>query len=154
MKKKEKDEYKYNCRYYKVTLKDSEKRYNDYKELMSRFWNWLLKLSAGSFGLSFAFMDKFVNLKNAKNIHILEFSWLCFALCLTFSLMDFLLSASDRMKTIKNNWIVYENEVNKTNKEIIKSRFEFIDTLLIALNVLLFSAGIICLIIFVFRNLT
>lgn len=68
--------------------------------------------------------------------------------------MDFLLSASDRMKTIKNDWIAYENEVNKTNKEIIKGHFEFIDSLLIALNILLFSAGIICLIIFVFLNLT
>ncbi|MCR5494804.1 MAG: hypothetical protein K6F15_04125 [Treponema sp.] len=148
------EQYKYNCWYYKATLKDSEKRYKNYFELMSRFWNWLLKLSAGSFGLSFVFIDKFVDLQNAKNIKILEFSWICFALCLIFSLVDFLLSASDRMKTIKNNWIAYENEVNKTNKEIIKGHFEFIDSLLIALNILLFSAGIICLIIFVFLNLT
>lgn len=144
----------YNRYYYEKTLEDVNGRYDDYAKIIDKFESSLMKLSAGSFGLSFAFIDKFVDFNNAKNPVFLKISWVSFALCLVFSLCGFLFSANGRLKTIKNMWIRYENEVNKKNKKELKNHSDTLDSIFTILNLLLFFSGIICLIIFVFKNIS
>lgn len=144
----------YNQYYYEKTLEDTNSRYENYEHIIDKFENWLMKLSAGSFGLSFVFIDHFVNFDNTKCLFFLKISWLSFALCLIFSLIDYLVTASGRLKTIKNIWIEYENEVEGENKKELKNNSDTFDTILTALNLILFSSGIICLVIFVFKNIS
>lgn len=149
MKKKE-----YNQYYYEKTLEDVNDRFKDYQRIIDNFENWMMRLSAGSFGLSFAFISNFVELKTAECLIFLKISWLCFVICLIFGLLDYFITANGRLKTIKNMWIEYENEVEGKNNEKLSEHSDIIDSVLTFLNLILFSAGIICLIIFVFQNIS
>lgn len=62
-------------------------------EMDARFDKVLFSIAAGSFGLSFAFIDKIVPPANAENSVLLVIAWACFAGCLIAMVIGHLLSA-------------------------------------------------------------
>jgi hypothetical protein len=54
---------------------------------------WMMTLAAGSFGLSFAFIDKIVPIQSAHHIPFLLAAWSCFLAILSIGLIGFIVSA-------------------------------------------------------------
>lgn len=54
---------------------------------------WLMTFAAGSFGLSFAFIDKIVPIEYAHHIPLLIAAWSCFISVLVLGLIAFLISS-------------------------------------------------------------
>jgi hypothetical protein len=63
-------------------------------EMDARFDRTLFTIAAGSFGLSFAFIEKIVPMATASMPCLLVLSWACFALCLIVIVLGHLLCAT------------------------------------------------------------
>lgn len=117
------------------------------------FDEWLLKLCAGVFGVSFAFIEKLVNFSSAVVKPFLITGWSFFSICIILSIYSFLNTKMLLNHKYKNLWIKYENELSDDNKELKKTVKDKIATFLTVFNFLLFIAGVICLILFISINL-
>lgn len=131
----------------------SEKIENERVFQQHNFDSWLLKLCAGSFAVSFAFIEKLINFNTAQCKYVLICSWLCFALCLIFSIFGFLNSERLFRFGYIQEWNEYKNETENANIKIKKSHRFFIARFLNIFNFLLFTGGVLCLVFFVAKNL-
>ena len=77
---------------------------------------WMMTFSAGSFGLSFAFMDRIVPVGEAVNIPLLVTAWSCFLLILAVGFIGFMVSA-----------LIHSSLADETEK-ILLQRYEGKDT--------------------------
>ncbi|MDR3147913.1 MAG: hypothetical protein LBU00_06010 [Treponema sp.] len=71
-------------------------------EMDARFDKTLFAVAAGSFGLSFAFIDTIISLASANCPGVLVASWACFAVCLIVIVLGHLLSAKAYSKQRDN----------------------------------------------------
>lgn len=118
------------------------------------FDSWILKLCAGSFAVSFAFVEKIINLTAAQWKLALLFSWLSFGLCLIVSVSGFLISEKVLLKQFHNEWKKYSDKINGIRDKIYTNRFyTTVSQLIDYLSVSLFFSGVLCQIIFIFKNL-
>jgi hypothetical protein len=62
----------------------------------------LFIVAAGSFGISFAFIDKIVPVAKAANPVLIVVSWACFAVCLIITVLGHLFSANAYRKQRDN----------------------------------------------------
>jgi hypothetical protein len=115
---------------------------------------WLITLAAGSFGLSFVFIDTLVPLESAAYKPLLVAAWSCFAVVLILELIGFAVSSlrftlmveeADRNLSLK-----YEDK-----KPEYKRRGVFFDPnrVLMFAVLLTFLGGLVCLLVFVARNI-
>jgi len=117
----------------------------------ARFDKTLFTIAAGSFGISFAFTDKFVAIAQAVYSSLLVVSWACFAGCLIVMVIGHLLSAESyrkqRDEVAKNMYLQFEGKPaeNKPLKDIV-SPCNYI-------ALASYIGGIICLLLFVLLNL-
>jgi hypothetical protein len=120
-------------------------------DMDARFDKALFTIAAGSFGISFAFIDKFVILSNALYPSTLIISWACFACCLIVLVVGHLLSAESYRKQrdeIANNMLLQFDGKTPENKPLrdIVSPCNYI-------ALISYTGGIVCLLLFVLLNL-
>ena len=120
-------------------------------DMDKRFDKALFTIAAGSFGLSFAFMDKIVSPKSAVNSVLLVIAWASFACCLIVMVIGHLLSAyayrKQRDEVAKNLVLEFSgNCTQETETRDCISPCNF--------GALFFYVGgIVCLLLFVLLNL-
>jgi hypothetical protein len=120
-------------------------------EMDARFDKALFTVAAGSFGLSFAFIDKIVPPAAAQFTGVLVASWACFAGCLIVMVIGHLLSSESYRKqrdTVARNMAVqFENKPveNKITRDFV-SPCNYI-------AIFAYIGGIVCLLSFVLLNL-
>jgi hypothetical protein len=120
-------------------------------EMDARFDRTLFAVAAGSFGLSFAFIDKIVSLASARLTGVLVTAWACFAGCLIVVVLGHLLSAEayrrQRDDIAKDMTLQFEGKFtkNKTTRDFV-SPCNYI-------ALFAYIGGIVCLLSFVLLNL-
>jgi hypothetical protein len=120
-------------------------------EMDARFDNALFTVAAGSFGLSFAFIDKIIPLAYAKLTKVLVVSWVCFAVCLIVMVLGHLLSAEAYRKQRDNiaRDMTLQFEGKPAEKTITRDSVSPCNYIAIFAYV----GGITCLLSFVLLNL-
>jgi hypothetical protein len=115
---------------------------------------WLITLAAGSFGLSFAFIDTLVPLKNASHKPLLIIAWSCFAAVLILELIGLAISS------LRFTLMVEEADRNlplkyEGKEPEYKRRSIFFDPnrVLMFTVLFIFLGGLVCLLTFVARNI-
>jgi ABC-type siderophore export system fused ATPase/permease subunit len=152
------DEYEYQTKIYErqrkiydnqMLLWDAFNRTSS--EMDARFDKALFAVAAGSFGLSFAFIDKIVSLASATYLSLLVTSWACFAVCLIVMVLGHLLSAKAYWKQRDNvaRDMARQFEGKPTENKIARDSVSPCNY--IALST--YIGGIICLLLFVALNL-
>jgi hypothetical protein len=120
-------------------------------EMDARFDKVLFTIAAGSFGVSFAFIDKFVSISEAVSAPLLVASWACFAVCLLVMVIGHLVSAESWRKqrdNIAQNMILQYSDKPVEDKPV-KDRVSPCN--IVAL--ISYAGGIACLLWFVLINL-
>lgn len=117
----------------------------------ARFDKALFAIAAGSFGVSFAFINDFVAIAQAEYSYLLVVSWACFAACLIVMVVGHLLSAESysrqRDAVARNMYLQFEGKAteNKPLKDMV-SPCNYI-------ALASYIGGIVCLLLFVLLNL-
>jgi hypothetical protein len=144
--KKRKDTYEAGYRNWEFLNKNKE-------DQEKQFDKTAFAVAAGSFGVSFAFIDKIVPMEAAIYKPILTIAWACFGACLLMivigyriSSLIFLAMSEEEKRNIQNR---YEGK-----PEVYKKRNVFFHpcALLNHLTMLFNIGGIICLVLFVYLN--
>jgi len=112
-----------------------------------------MTVAAGSFGISFAFIDKVIPLSAAVYKPVLAAAWACFGICILLLLIGYRIGSivyramsEEEKRNIEN---MYENR-----PIAYKKRNTFLNACEICNNLTLLAnaGGIVCLILFVFLN--
>lgn len=120
----------------------------------AKFDKWILTLAAGSFGLSFAFIDKIVvPLPSSSHRGLLLAAWVCFTAVLVLELYSFIISSlthSDMVREERKNIVLkYQGKAPE-----YKTRSVFLNNVAVcgyaALSI--FVGGVICLFLFIAKN--
>lgn len=117
----------------------------------ARFDRALFTIAAGSFGLSFAFTDKFVTIARAAHPALLIASWGCFAGCLIVMVIGHLLSAESyrrqRDKVARDMYVQFDGKTPET--EVYRDTVSPCNYI----SLVSYTGGIVCLLLFVLLNL-
>jgi len=133
---------------WRQTLIDGQKEQDD------AFDKHILAFSAGSFGVSFAFIDKVVPLASAVCRGLLIAAWTCFAFVLILELIGFRVSSwtylrkqfeANRVMELRLSGINADYKNNTPGEKLTKWQNR--------LTLFLFIGGMICLILFTMINL-
>jgi len=123
-------------------------------EADSRFHKNVLAMAAGSFGVSFAFINQIVPLENAVHPAVLVLSWLFFGLSIVFAILEPRIGSVIQDKILddieKNMELGYEG---RPYKESTKWLLILPTRVLNWLSFSLFTMGVICLLFFVYLNM-
>jgi hypothetical protein len=145
--------YERNRKVYEDGIKAWEENHNIQIEQDTQFDKNILLISGGSFGVSFAFIDKVVPLQQASYFPILCLAWALFAFTLVVSLLGFRLSSFVHSKMCddvhKNISRGYEGSPYQEKKHWYGI---WLTRLCNWLSFLGFGGGVGCLIAFVFLN--
>jgi hypothetical protein len=119
----------------------------------AKFDKWLLTLASGSFGLSFAFIDRIVPLSESSCRALLLAAWACFAAVLVLQLAGFIISslvhsamADEERENIE---LRYEGQTAEN-----KDRSIFFNSVAVCghASLLSFIGGVVYLLLFIARN--
>ena len=147
----EKERYEYQKKLYDDDMRLWESFNQTSVRMDERFDKTLFAIAAGSFGISFAFIDKIVPLATAVFAPLLFAAWSCFAVCLAASVIGNLISAEtyrkQRDEIAKNLILKYEG---KLPEEAITVDFVSPCNYIALISYL---GGIVCLLLFVLLNL-
>ena len=115
---------------------------------------WMMTMAAGSFGLSFAFIDGIVDVKNAVHTEILIAGWSCFLAVLVAGVIGFMASSFLHSLLAKEEAEALSLKYKEIEPEY-KNRSVFFgaNAVLGYLQILLFIGGSICLFLFIAKNL-
>jgi len=122
-------------------------------ETDARFHKNILAIAAGSFGVSFAFINQIVPLAGAAHIAVLVLSWLFFGLSIVCAVLEPRINSVIQDKLLddieKNINLGYEGKPYKqSNKRLLM----FPTRALNWLSFILFAGGVLCLLCFVYIN--
>ncbi|GHT57940.1 hypothetical protein FACS1894109_11180 [Spirochaetia bacterium] len=120
-------------------------------EMDARFDKALFTVAAGSFGISFAFIDKIVPVAKAANPVLIVVSWACFAACLIITVLGHLLSANAYRKHRDNTTKEMYAQIDGVPIETKRIR-NFVSPCNY-LAIISYAGGIVCLLLFVLLNL-
>jgi len=121
-------------------------------DMDARFDKALFTIAAGSFGISFAFIDKFVVIAEAVYSKLLIGSWSCFAVCLISMVIGHLISArsygKQRDMVARSMYLQFEDKqpVEEETLTDMVSPCNYI-------ALISYIGGIACLLLFVLLNL-
>jgi len=121
------------------------------KEMDARFDKVLFTIAAGSFGVSFAFIDKIVQPESATYSALLVAAWACFAGCLITMVIGHLLSSKAYRQQCgeiaRNMALAFEGKPSQeTEPADYVSPCNYV-------ALIAYIGGIICLLLFVLLNL-
>lgn len=123
-------------------------------EADNRFHKSILTIAAGSFGVSFAFINQIVHLDSAVHSAVLVLSWLFLGLSIVFAVLEPRICSVIQDKLLndieKNIELGYEG---KPYKETRKFLLMLPTRALNWLAFILFAMGVLCLIYFVYLNM-
>jgi len=118
----------------------------------ARFDKALFTVAAGSFGISFAFIDKFVAVAEALYPKLLIGSWACFAVCLISMVVGHLISAriygKQRDGVARNMYLQFKGE-QPFEEETLKDMVSPCNYIAL----IAYVGGIACLLLFVLLNM-
>jgi len=115
---------------------------------------WIMSLAAGSFGLSFAFIDKVVPISSAHSIPLLIAAWSCFLAVLAIGLIGFLVSSLLHTALAEEESLNLPLKYQGKEPEYKKRSIYFDPNAVLGYaSILLFISGCICLILFIAKNL-
>jgi len=149
----EKEVYNKNKAIHEAGLKNWEILTEGQVDQEKQFDKTALTVAAGSFGISFAFIDKVIPLNAAVYKPVLAAAWACFGVCILLLLIGYRISSivframsEEEKRNIEN---MYEDK-----PVVYKKRNTFLNACEICNNLTLLAnaGGIICLILFVFLN--
>ena len=131
-----------------------DKQRNIQLEVEERFHKNILTLAAGSFGVSFAFINQVVPLKDAIQTNILVIAWFFLGLSIIFAVLESRISSliQDRLlgDIEKNIEIGYEGKpYKKINKWLVMLPTRILNWTAFVL----FTTGVLCLLYFVHLNM-
>lgn len=146
-----------------MTYEEKKELYNFHKENANKIENeritqqhnfdsWILKLCAGSFAVSFAFIEKLIDFSIATYKPILLIGWICFSLCLSLSVYSFLNTEKACAFAFFQEWEQYKNESENIKIKLKKNYRNIFAIFINKICFTLFFAGVLCLIIFLFIN--
>jgi hypothetical protein len=144
----------YNWKLYEANEHYTDKLIETQQRTDSFADKWLLTLAAGSFGLSFVFIDRLVPLESAVDKPLLIAAWSCFAAVLILELVGFAVSSlrftlmvdeADRGLALK-----YEGKDPEYKR---RSIFFDLNRVLMFTVLFIFLGGLVCLLFFVARNI-
>jgi len=123
-------------------------------EAERRFHKNILTLAAGSFGVSFAFINQVVPLNDALQTGFLVAAWLFFGLSIIFAILESRISSLIQDKLLsnieKNIEMGYEGRPYKSpNKWLVILPAKILNWTAFVL----FTTGVLCLLYFVFLNM-
>jgi hypothetical protein len=120
-------------------------------EMDARFDKALFTIAAGSFGLSFAFIDKIVTLSSAEYLPVLIASWACFSVCLIVMVLGHLLSAETyrRQRDEVAESMILQFKGKPTENKVTR---DFVSPCNYT-ALFMYIGGIVCLLLFVLLNL-
>ena len=138
---------------YDFSIRNAEESIKKADEQQKVFDSMILKFSAGVFALSFSIINTFIPLSKAHHKILLLLSWIFFILVILTGLLSF-------MGAVKKHTYDYDYELKRyeqlsEDKEApeYNQRFFKICNVLNVFTFILFIAGIVCLLSFVFTNL-
>ena len=131
-----------------------DKQHNIQLDAEKRFHKNILTLAAGSFGVSFAFINQVVPLKEAFQTNILVNAWIFLGLSIIFAILECRISSLIQDKLLsdieKNIEIGYKGKPYKeTNKWLIMLPTRMLNWTAFVLFIL----GVLCLLYFVHLNI-
>jgi|GEM_PF-2129401 len=129
--------------------------YNKRQEEQDKtFDKWIMSLAAGSFGLSFAFMEKIVNIKNADYIELILIGWASFLVILIIGFCGFVVSSIVHSLMAKEEADILALKYKGIETEFKNRGIYFNATRVIGyVQILLFTGGSLCLLLFIGKNL-
>jgi hypothetical protein len=115
---------------------------------------WIMTLAAGSFGISFTFIDKLVPLADAVYKPLLIAAWLCFVLVIVIELISMDVAAYRIAKAVEKERdnLLLQYQGKEPLQAVQDCRFD-INRVIGYVVLPLFIAGIFSLIIFVAANI-
>ena len=115
---------------------------------------WMMTIAAGSFGLSFAFIDKIVPITQAAHIPFLITAWACFLSILIINFIGFIVSSLGHKILAEEEARILELKYQNIKTEY-KKRSVFFDPGIVLgyISILLFIGGSLCLLVFIAKNL-
>jgi hypothetical protein len=149
----EREVYKRNKAIHEAGLKNWEILTEGQVDQERQFDKITMAVAAGSFGISFAFIDKVIPLSDAVYKPVLAAAWACFGVCILLLLIGYRMSSmvframsEEEKRNIEN---MYEDK-----PIAYKKRNTFLNACEICNNLTLLAnaGGIVCLILFVFLN--
>ena len=150
----EQKEYERRKEIYSSLIDDWRQHRAYQQDLDHRSHRLISTFSAGSFGVSFAFISQLVELSTATGIHFLIASWALFAVTIIIAILELKIGSVIQDKLLdnveKNIERGYEGKPYlEPNKRLIMWPGRFLGWL----SVLTFIAGLICVVYFVLQNL-
>jgi len=131
-----------------------DKQQNIQIEAEQRFHKNIITIAAGSFGVSFAFINQIVPLENAIKTDFLLYSWLFFGLSIIFAIFESRVSSliQDKLlSTIEKN--IERGYEGKPYMEPSKLLIMLPTRILNWSAFILFAMGVLCLLYFVHLNM-
>jgi hypothetical protein len=149
----EQEIYKRNAAIHEAGLKNWEILNEGQVDQEKHFDKISMTVAAGSFGISFAFIDKVIPLSVAVYKPVLAAAWACFGVCILLLLVGYRVSSivframsEEEKRNIEN---LYEDKPAAYKK---RNTFLNVSEICNNLTLLANAGGIICLILFVFLN--
>ena len=149
----EQEVYERNRKFYEDSRKNWETLNDGQADQERQFDKASLAIAAGSFGVSFAFIDKVIPLANAEHLSVLTASWALFGFCLLVILIGYRVSSmvlrsmcEEEKQNLQN--LYGDKPVNYKERRVFLNLPEVCNNLALIANV----GGIVCLILFVFLN--
>ena len=114
---------------------------------------WMMTTAAGSFGLSFAFLNGIVDIKSAVHTEILIAGWSCFLAVLAAGMIGFMASSflHSLLAEEENKALSLKLE-SKEPEYKNRSMFLGANAVIGYLQILFFIGGSVCLLLFIAKN--
>jgi hypothetical protein len=144
----------YNWKLYEANERYTDKLIETSQKTLASADKWLMTLAAGSFGLSFTFINSLIPIEKAVYKPLLIAAWACFALVLVIQLFGLTISS------IRYTLMVKEADMNLALKyegkePEYKDRSIYFDPNHVMMYAVLFIflGGLVCLLTFIAQNL-
>ena len=147
----EEKQYEYKRKIYEDNMRLWEFFDKTAGEMDSNFDKRLFTIAAGSFGVSFAFIDRFINMAKAVSPKFLVISWGFFIFCIVSIVVGHLISAESyrriRDNVAKDMYLMFEGKpAEKRHHKDFVSPLNYV-------SLISFIGGIVCLLLFVLINI-
>jgi len=123
-------------------------------EAEARFNKNIFLLAAGSFGVSFAFINQIVPIENAKHHLILVVAWFLMGVTLLLNIIDSRVTFKIQDKLLDNiDANIDRGYEGKLYEVLDKNKIELPTRIFKNITLICFSVGIFCLLLFVLFNI-